>query len=119
MPQQITTLKYSETLNAILETVATLRQYVVDLDWESIKEGARSLDFKATTSQIIAISYQDNATAIQVATNAFGSAGVLLDVITACLNLLGSTILRQHIVIVENHAESIDTDSLVGKSKIR
>jgi hypothetical protein len=84
MPQQITTLDYSETLNAMLETVATIRQYVVDLDWgaTTVREYHRGwqnvIELSQATSlpavhQIIAISYQDNTTAIQVSTRRYTS----------------------------------------------
>ncbi|KAJ3852479.1 hypothetical protein EV368DRAFT_82499 [Lentinula lateritia] len=70
-------------------------------DWESAKNQVGRLSSEATIatflaavqSQIIAISYQDNSTNIQIATNALGFAGVLLDVITAFLALLASAIL--------------------------
>ncbi|KAJ7733868.1 hypothetical protein DFH07DRAFT_989276 [Mycena maculata] len=101
--------------NAILG-IFTKLQYTVDRDWKSIREGAQNLDSTATIvspfqamflggvqATIIAISYQDNSTRVEVAASVSGSAGVLLDVIAACLAMVGSTIPRQHIVIVENH----------------
>jgi hypothetical protein len=44
-----------------------------------------------------------------VATNALGFAGLLLDVITACLALLASSILQRHIAIVEKQLTAIET----------
>jgi hypothetical protein len=62
-------------------------------------------------SQILALSYQDNSTRVKTATNALGFAGVLLDVITACLALLASTILQRHVAIVENQLTAVDDAS--------
>ncbi|KAJ7930934.1 hypothetical protein B0H13DRAFT_2309243 [Mycena leptocephala] len=65
----------------------------------------------AVQSQILALSYQDNSTRVKTATNAFGFAGVLLDVITACLALLASTILQRHVAILENQLAVVDDAS--------
>ncbi|KAJ7463684.1 hypothetical protein FB451DRAFT_1265217 [Mycena latifolia] len=77
------------------------------LDWERIRDQIGSLTSEATIatflaaaqSQVITLSYQDNSTGVKVATNVLGFAGVLLDVITAFLALLSSTILQRHIGI--------------------
>jgi hypothetical protein len=65
----------------------------------------------AVQSQILALSYQDNSTRVKTAINAFGFAGVLLDVITACLALLASTILQRHVAILENQLAVVDDAS--------
>lgn len=59
-------------------------------------------------AQIIALSYQNNSTSIEIATNALGFAGVLLDVITAFLALLASTITQRHVQVVERQLNGID-----------
>ncbi|KAJ7836487.1 hypothetical protein B0H13DRAFT_1913046 [Mycena leptocephala] len=77
-------------------------------DWETVKgqvgsltsEAAIATFLAAVQSQILALSYQDNSTCVKTATNALGFAGVLLDVITACLALLASTILQRHVAIL-------------------
>ncbi|KAJ7846065.1 hypothetical protein B0H14DRAFT_964002 [Mycena olivaceomarginata] len=63
----------------------------------------------AIQAQLVAISYQDNSTRLKVATNALGFAGLLIDVISACLALLASNILQRHIAIVEKQLTAIET----------
>jgi hypothetical protein len=62
-------------------------------------------------AQIIALSYQDNSTRLKAATNVLGFAGVLLDVSSACLALLSSTVLQRHISVVENQLDVIEDAS--------
>ncbi|KAJ4473430.1 hypothetical protein C8J55DRAFT_519485 [Lentinula edodes] len=89
-------------------------------DWETAKNQVGRLSSEATIatflaavqSQIIALSYQDNSTNIQIATNALGFAGVLLDVITAFLALLASTILQRHITTIDKQLTAIEDASL-------
>ncbi|GAW05839.1 hypothetical protein LENED_007723 [Lentinula edodes] len=88
-------------------------------DWESAKNQVGRLSSEATIatflaavqSQIIAISYQDNSTNIQIATNALGFAGVLLDVMTAFLALLASAILQRHITTIDKQLTAIEDAS--------
>ncbi|KAJ7767367.1 hypothetical protein B0H14DRAFT_3165170 [Mycena olivaceomarginata] len=86
-------------------------------DWENARDNVGALTAEATVAtflaavqaQLIALSYQDNSTRLKVATNALGFAGLLLDVITACLALLASSILQRHIAIVEKQLTAIET----------
>ncbi|KAJ7198128.1 hypothetical protein GGX14DRAFT_402155 [Mycena pura] len=89
---------------------------VRDMDWERVNNQIGSLTSEATIatflaavqSQVIALSYQDNSSGVKVATNVLGFAGVLLDVITAFLALLSSTILQRHITVVEKQLASME-----------
>ncbi|KAJ7077238.1 hypothetical protein C8R44DRAFT_826256 [Mycena epipterygia] len=100
----------------VLEAVTSLSS---GTDWETIKaqignlasEAAIATFLAAVQSQIIALSYLDNSTGVKVATNILGFSGVLLDVITAFLALLSSTILQRHIAIVEKQLGSIEDAS--------
>ncbi|KAJ7894157.1 hypothetical protein B0H13DRAFT_2525895 [Mycena leptocephala] len=65
----------------------------------------------AVQSQIIALSYQDNSTHLKTATNVLGFAGVLLDVTSACLGLMTSTVLQRHIAVVEKQLDAIEDAS--------
>ncbi|KAF9456983.1 hypothetical protein BDZ94DRAFT_292217 [Collybia nuda] len=85
-------------------------------DWETIKAQIGGLKAEATIatflaavqSQIVALSYENNSSAIEVVTNALGFAGVLFSVVAACLALLASTITQRHIHIVESQLSIID-----------
>ncbi|KAJ7190330.1 hypothetical protein GGX14DRAFT_408102 [Mycena pura] len=89
-------------------------------DWEAAKsqiggltsEAAIATFLAAVQAQIIALSYQDNSTRLKIATNSLGFAGVLLDVITACLALLASTVLQRHIAVVEQQLGAIENASV-------
>ncbi|KAJ6545680.1 hypothetical protein B0H19DRAFT_286567 [Mycena capillaripes] len=88
-------------------------------DWETIKgqvggltsEAAIATFLAAVQSQIVALSYQDNSSRLKTATNALGFAGVLLDVITACLAMWASSILQRHISVVERQIDAIEDAS--------
>ncbi|KAJ7160564.1 hypothetical protein C8R43DRAFT_1124033 [Mycena crocata] len=106
-------------ISIALAMVETLRETVFGLDWDTIKDRIGSLNSEATIatflaavqSQIIALSYQDNSTKLKIATNVLGFAGVLLDVLAACLALLASTLLQRHTAIVEKQLDSIEDAS--------
>ncbi|KAJ7249628.1 hypothetical protein C8J57DRAFT_686759 [Mycena rebaudengoi] len=78
-------------------------------EWETMKGQIHSLASAATIatflaavqSQILSLSYQDNATKVKVATNALAFAGLLLDVSAAFLALLASTRLQRRVANIE------------------
>ncbi|KAF7344284.1 hypothetical protein MVEN_01719800 [Mycena venus] len=88
-------------------------------DWETVKSQVGGLTSEATIatflaavqSQILALSFQDNSTSLKITTNAFGFVGILLDVITACLALLASTVLQRHIAVIEQQLDAIEDAS--------
>ncbi|KAJ7789927.1 hypothetical protein B0H14DRAFT_3891495 [Mycena olivaceomarginata] len=100
-----------------LSAISSLIKTQAAQDWENAKDNIGALTAEATVAtflaavqaQLIALSYQDNSTRLKVATNALGFAGLLLDVITACLALLASSILQRHIAIVEKQLTAIET----------
>ncbi|KAF7362674.1 hypothetical protein MVEN_00616700 [Mycena venus] len=116
---------YSDLFFAVLQAIIHRRD-IDALDWDTVKGQIGGLASEATIatflaavqSQIIALSYQDNSTGVKVATNTLGFAGVLLDVITAFLAVLSSTILQRHISIVENQLDTIGDASLQRLTKI-
>ncbi|KAJ7258024.1 hypothetical protein C8J57DRAFT_1720948 [Mycena rebaudengoi] len=88
-------------------------------DWETVKSQVGGLTSEATIatflaavqSQILALSFQDNSTSLKITTNVFGFVGILLDVITACLALLASTVLQRHIAAIEQQLDAIEDTS--------
>ncbi|KAJ7326267.1 hypothetical protein DFH08DRAFT_885244 [Mycena albidolilacea] len=101
---------YFSAISSLIKTQAAQ-------DWENARDNVGALTAEATVAtflaavqaQLIALSYQDNSTRLKVATNALGFAGLLLDVITACLALLASSILQRHIAVVEKQLTAIET----------
>ncbi|KAK7013657.1 hypothetical protein R3P38DRAFT_2720401 [Favolaschia claudopus] len=100
------------TLRMLLDS--SLRQ-----DWDDIKSESTSLlsnaaiatFLAAVQSQIIALSYQDNASHVAVACNVLGFAGVLFDVSSACFALGASTTLQRYTTIIDNEINAIDDAS--------
>ncbi|KAJ7226223.1 hypothetical protein C8J57DRAFT_1731127 [Mycena rebaudengoi] len=98
-----------------------------EMDWDAVKDRIGGLNSEATIAtflaavqaQVLALSYQDNSTGVKVATNALGFAGVLLDVLTACLALLASTLLQRHTAIVERQLALIEDTSPERLAEIR
>ncbi|KAF7325372.1 hypothetical protein MSAN_02514500 [Mycena sanguinolenta] len=59
----------------------------------------------AVQSQVMALSYQDTSTCLKIALNVFGF------VTSACLGLLLSTLLQQHMAVVQAQINAIDDPS--------
>jgi hypothetical protein len=79
--------------------------------YEQLYHAVQATFLAAVQSQILALSFQDNLTSLKITTNTFGFVGILLDVITACLDLLGSTILQRHIAAIEQQLDAIEDAS--------
>ncbi|KAJ7825454.1 hypothetical protein B0H13DRAFT_2442400 [Mycena leptocephala] len=106
------------TVSVVFAAVRSISE-VPRNQWETVKNQVGDLVSAATIatflaavqSQIIALSYQDNSTHLKTATNVLGFAGVLLDVTSACLGLMTSTVLQRHIAVVEKQLDAIEDAS--------
>ncbi|KAJ7196734.1 hypothetical protein B0H12DRAFT_1167793 [Mycena haematopus] len=107
------------TVLAVNAAVRSISEVALGQDWEAVKSLVGDLVSAATIatflaavqSQIIALSYQDNSTHLKTATNVLGFGGVLLDVTSACLGLMTSTVLQRHIAVVETQLDAIEDAS--------